>query len=192
MGQRSMVFEEIDLKEIAPATRQALNEIVTPLPGRSCSLASDLDHEDDEGQKCDKWSETAVDQMLDKAPKALVESFNDAIRGYLVDRRDGKVMDSVSDMFGDRRIASESKRRLFRNLAWAFDLYATPTPFTFEWVCAAKEEAERPEAVLAFLSNRFKSELLELVNRVSKLDREEGLRIQRKLSDYISTQVYQH
>lgn len=139
-----------------------------------------------------KFSEPEIDTFMDKIGEVLMETFNDSMSSYLAEKNDGKVMNSPTDMFGFEKIEATSKSRLFLNLCWAFDLFASQVPCSYAWCCATKDEPEHPEPTLAFLAIKLANELRELVHMVSQWDHGEGVRVAAKLAPYIQTTVYKH
>lgn len=99
-------------------------------------------------------------------------------------------MDDKDDLFGHSHIRVDSKRRLFENLCWAFDLYQSEVPCSFKWACADKSEPEHSEPLLSYLAHHLADEIRELVVRVAAIDMAEGKRIAAKLKEYLTITAY--
>lgn len=137
-----------------------------------------------------RFTDEEVDQYLDLVADELIDQFNESIKQYMVDKRSGKSMDDNGDLFGHAHIRVESKRRLYENLCWAFDLYQSEVPCSFKWACADKSEPEHIEPILTYLAHALADELRELVVRLSAIDMAEGKRVAEKLKEYLPTTVY--
>jgi hypothetical protein len=135
------------------------------------------------------FEDREVEKILEDVPGVLMDGFIDAIRNYRHWRSSDRRQQPNVDLLGDTAIES-AKARLFENIAWAFDLYESPSVADFEWVCAEKEAD--PEHMRAYLTRAFSGEIREFALAVHRVYPSIGRRIQQRMRGYLDIPLELH
>lgn len=98
--------------------------------------------------------------------------------------------ESQGDLLGERHMKLNFSTHVFENLMWLFDLYDSPSAFSFDAVCV--EAGEDAEMIRNVVARNMSIEIKNLVRFVSTLDQDYAERIAKKVEDYVSVREMLH